>query len=250
MDGIKIISENKLRYLSGARGFNLIYLEKDYYLTLALYLLKDIEGIFFKGGTALNKAFLNHARLSEDLDFVSKMGLENVARGITNALNKKDFFLKHQFEKKTSNFFRLKIFYKTFFNKTNFVILDINSKASVILQPKKHSIPHFYDEIPQFEITTLNIKEVIAEKIRTLITRNQPRDYFDVYNLLKKGYEIDFNLVKKKLKEVNQELEIRRIFKNAGKVYSRWDEIEQLTNKPISFGRVINELQKVFKYKA
>lgn len=37
MDEIKIISENRLRYLSGYKGFNLIYLEKDYFLTLLLY---------------------------------------------------------------------------------------------------------------------------------------------------------------------------------------------------------------------
>ena len=42
---------------------------KDYYLTLILYLIKDVNGIYFKGGTALNKIFLNHARLSEDIDF-------------------------------------------------------------------------------------------------------------------------------------------------------------------------------------
>jgi len=90
---------------------------------------------------------------------------------------------------------------------------------------------------------------LIAEKVRTLITRKQPRDYFDVYMLLKKGYNIDFNLVEKKLEEVNQKFRVERIFKNVHKVYSRWSELEQLTNKPVKFTTVIKRLQKEFKYK-
>ena len=49
------------------QGQNLV--KKDYYLTLILYFIRNVEGIYFKGGTALNKIFLNHAGLSEDLDF-------------------------------------------------------------------------------------------------------------------------------------------------------------------------------------
>jgi len=250
MAEIKVISENKLRYLAGEKGFNLIYLEKDYFLTLLLYFLKDVEGICFKGGTALNKIFLNHTRLSEDLNFVSKLKVSKVKTKIVELLdNLKGIFPRYQFENQTSNFFRLKIFYKSFFTRTNFVIVDVNSKASILLQPEKRKIHHFYDEIPKFEILTLNVNELIAEKIRTLITRKQPRDYFDVYMLLKKGYSIDFSLVEKKLEEVNQKFRVERIFKNVHKVYSRWSELEQLTNKPVKFTTVIKRLQKEFKYK-
>ncbi|MEM5802276.1 MAG: nucleotidyl transferase AbiEii/AbiGii toxin family protein [Candidatus Aenigmatarchaeota archaeon] len=251
MAEIKIISENKLRYLSGLKGFNLIYLEKDYFLTLLLYLLKDIEGICFKGGTALNKIFLSHKRLSEDLDFACQKSMRSIKNQIVKILeNNKNLFPKYNFENETTNFFRLKVFYKSFFTQTNFIILDINKKSSIFLQPQKQKIPHFYEGIPQFEILTLNLKELVAEKIRTLITRNQPRDYFDVYNLLKMGYKIDFRLVRKKMKEVNQKFEVKRVFKNAQKVYSRWPEITQLTNKPVEFITVIKLLQKEFKYKA
>jgi len=63
------ITLDELKILSGEKNFNLALLEKDYLLTQLLYLLKDIKGIYFKGGTALNKIFLGYARLSEDLDF-------------------------------------------------------------------------------------------------------------------------------------------------------------------------------------
>lgn len=67
MDEIKIITKNYFDELIIEMRFAKPLLVKDYYLTLILYLIKDVEGIYFKGGTALNKIFLNHARLSEDL---------------------------------------------------------------------------------------------------------------------------------------------------------------------------------------
>lgn len=59
----------ELKIIASKYGLNIVLVEKDYLLTHLLYLIKDIEGIYFKGGTALNKIFLDHARLSEDLDF-------------------------------------------------------------------------------------------------------------------------------------------------------------------------------------
>ncbi|MCX6815212.1 MAG: nucleotidyl transferase AbiEii/AbiGii toxin family protein [Candidatus Aenigmarchaeota archaeon] len=249
MGEIKLISENRLKYLAGLKGFNLIYLEKDYFLTVLLYLIKDVEDIVFKGGTALNKIFLNHTRLSEDLDFVCRKNVSMVKNEIVKILqSNKEIFSRFAFENETPEFFRVKVFYRGFFSKSDYVILDVNGKGSVLLPPEKRGVPHFYEEIPKFVVAVLNPEELVAEKIRALVMRNQPRDYFDVYVLLKAGYKINFELVKKKLKEAGQDFEPERIFKNAQKVYSRWDsEITQLTNKPEEFVTVIKRLEKEFR---
>ena len=42
-------------------------------------------------------------------------------------------------------------------------------------------------------------KEILAEKIRALITRNYARDLFDLWFLLNKKAEIDLKLINKKL---------------------------------------------------
>lgn len=68
MDEIKI-SEDRLLEVSAKTGFLDYLIQKDYYATLILFLLKDIKGIYFKGGTALQKIFLNYCRLSEDVDY-------------------------------------------------------------------------------------------------------------------------------------------------------------------------------------
>ncbi len=251
MAEIAMISGNKLRYLSGEKGFNLIYLEKDYFLTLLLYFLRNTDGIYFKGGTALNKIFLRHTRLSEDLDFSCKGNMLHIRREIIKVLeDNKNIFPRYKFDNDTSDFFRLKIFYKGFFSKTDYLILDVNRKASILLKPQKEKVPHFYEGIPEFMIPAINVDELIAEKVRALITRNQPRDYFDVYMVLERGYTINIRLVKRKLADVKQRFEVERIFKNAQKIYSKWDdEIGYLTNKPVGFMTVIKRLQKEFKYK-
>lgn len=248
---VKVISEDKLRYLAGEKGLNLFYIEKDFFLTSLLYILRDITGIYLKGGTALNKIFLGHARLSEDLDFSCDEGIEKVKVEMLKVLSEhKKVFTHWRFERETRAFFRLKVFYHSFFEKGSYVLVDVNGNASVMLPAQECRLPHFYDEIPKFNVVTLNIAELAAEKVRALITRNQPRDYFDVYVMLQKGIKFDLKLVEAKINEVGENFSIARIFKNAKKIYSKWEsDINYLTNKPVKYMTVIKALQKEFGYK-
>src|SRR3989344_3550241 len=75
---MEIINLDQLRIIAGQRKLNIIMIEKDYLVTLLLYLIKDVPGIYFKGGTALNKLYLNHKRLSEDLDFSLTRNIKDV----------------------------------------------------------------------------------------------------------------------------------------------------------------------------
>ena len=54
---VKEITLDELRILADEQGFNIVLSEKDYLVTYLLYLLKDVENIYFKGGTAINKIF-------------------------------------------------------------------------------------------------------------------------------------------------------------------------------------------------
>ena len=251
MAEITLMSKAELKQIAGKTGFNIIYLEKDYFLTLLLYLLKDVEGICFKGGTALNKIFLDHTRLSEDLDFTCTSSLKTVREEVLRILKENGhIFPRHEFDNQTRNFFRLKVFYNSYFSKGVYVIIDMNSKASVLKKPKTETVPHFYESLPPFKIKTLAPEELVAEKVRALITRNQPRDYYDVYSLLQNGYRLNRSLLGKKLEEAGEQFDVDRIFKNARKIYSKWDEdVAHLTNKPVTYATAIKALQKEFEYK-
>src|SRR3989338_8011407 len=251
MDKIKPVTENRLRFLAADKKFDLNYLEKDYYLTVLLYFLREVPGLCFKGGTALNKIFLNHKRLSEDLDFTCTGPLEKTKKLILEiAENQKEFFTGTQFDKQTPSFFRIKISYKTITGLRPEIVVDVNKHATVYLKPKKYQVNHFYEEIPIFAVTTLDKKELIAEKVRTLFQRKKARDYFDLYTIIQQKIPLDLKLVRKKLKDVNKKFEIKQIFKNANKVYRGWDkEISTLTNKPIEYKKAISAIAKKFKYK-
>jgi predicted nucleotidyltransferase component of viral defense system len=59
-----------VRFTASSTGFEGRLVEKDYYCTLALEQLGQVEGLVFKGGTCLAKVHAGFYRLSEDLDFV------------------------------------------------------------------------------------------------------------------------------------------------------------------------------------
>jgi len=69
------MDKNKLKdiinYVADKQGFRPEIIEKDYHLTRVLNAVNQhlSSDIIFKGGTLLNKAYLNYHRLSEDLDF-------------------------------------------------------------------------------------------------------------------------------------------------------------------------------------
>lgn len=55
------------------KGLREVYIEKDYWVTLALKIIvtsQHKESVVFKGGTALSKAFKSIERFSEDIDLV------------------------------------------------------------------------------------------------------------------------------------------------------------------------------------
>ncbi|OGJ22156.1 hypothetical protein A3K73_04100 [Candidatus Pacearchaeota archaeon RBG_13_36_9] len=52
-----------------------------------------------------------------------------------------------------------------------------------------------------FTLVVLEEKEILAEKLRALINRGEPRDFYDLWVLISKNVEIDKKLIFKKLKE-------------------------------------------------
>ena len=172
-------------------------LTKDYYITIILYLLKDINGIYFKGGTAIQKIILNHARISEDVDFTITADIEETKKNINEILHKSNFFERITKDKDVEGFTRIIVHYKGFEGEEGYVFIDLNKRAALLSKPEKHIIKHFYQEsIPEFSFNTLAKEEMIAEKMAAAIGRNKPRDHYDLYKIIKKGIPINLELVK------------------------------------------------------
>ncbi len=238
----------ELKIISDEKGFNINLIEKDYLLTQLLYLLKDIEGIYFKGGTALNKIFLDHERLSEDLDFTLTRSISSVEKEIQDKL-KGTMFNEITHDKRVDKFIRLIVHYKLFHDK-GVIFIDLNERGKLLLNPEYHKVNHFYTEhIPSFSVNTLNFKEMVAEKMAAAIGRNKPRDHFDLYTILSRKIAIDLSLVKKKCNDSGDKFSIISMFNQAKKLKNRWDnDLEPLLAEKITFQEVMKTLAKYFKY--
>ena len=140
-------------------------------------MIKDIQGIYFKGGTALNKMFLDHARLSEDIDFTITRSEKEVKDEIFNFLALSGFFRDITEGKNVDGFTRFIVEYKDDLGNGK-IFIDLNKKAKLILPSEIHKVNHFYAPfILEFSFRTIAKEELIAEKVRATITRNKPRDH-------------------------------------------------------------------------
>jgi predicted nucleotidyltransferase component of viral defense system len=62
-------------------------------------------------------------------------------------------------------------------------------------------------EVLPFFVIVMNKDEILAEKVRTVITRNRARDIYDLWFLLQGGAGIDLKLINAKLSYYNKKFE-------------------------------------------
>ena len=249
MDQIKELKENEFEQIIVEKGFNRSLLIKDYYLTIILYLIKDIKGLYFKGGTALQKTLLGYTRISEDIDFSINRSLNEVKKEIKKTINDSKIFENITKDKDIDGFTRLIIPYKTNLGKDK-IFIDLNMRGKIILEPEKIDMKHFYSNIPKFKFSCLNKKEMVAEKVAAAIGRNKPRDHYDIYQIIKHKIPIDMTLVKIKCKQSNSDPSIIKMFNKAKHLHNKWNEdMLPLITEEISFKEVMQTLSKYFKLK-
>lgn len=250
MDKIKTITKEELQDIAGNTGFNQTLIVKDYYVTLILYLLRDLPGLYFKGGTALQKIYLNYSRLSEDVDYTITKNISLVKKEVEKIAKESGLFEKITKDKHVHDFIRLVVHYRDPFGESGTVFIDLNKRAKLLLKPELKKIPHFYSNIPKFGVNTLNLKELVAEKMAASIGRNKPRDHFDVYSIISNKINIDLTLVKKKCKASGYDFNIIKMFNRANKLKARWDnDLKPLIKDEITFQEVMKSLSKFFRYK-
>jgi len=250
MDEVKRIPAIEFEVILGKTNFLREKLIKDYYLTLILYLIRDVEGIYFKGGTALNKIFLNHARLSEDLDFSLTRDEKEVKENISKILSDSKFIKAITEGKNVDGFLRMIIKCQSEIGESE-IFIDLNKRAKLALPSEEHEINHFYYPfIPKFFVKTVAKEELICEKVAATIGRNKPRDHYDVYMIIKRDIPINMELVKEKCHESEDDFSIIKMFNKAKMLKNRWDkDMVSLIAEPISFQEVIKFLSKHFKLK-
>lgn len=202
-----MISPEELKEVKEKRKTNLYYEEKEYLQYIFLNSISRYPKEFvFKGGTCLRICF-GLERASEDLDFSATLPIKETKKIVEQCL--KDFgHLNIEYKISSEKEFKGNIRFEIRFkgpiyngnqNSTNTLKIDFNKQKSKNTEARV--VQKLFSDVPLFTINVLAEKEILAEKIRALINRSEPRDLYDLWILFNKGVEIDKNLIKLKLKE-------------------------------------------------
>ncbi len=207
---------NIIKSLSSKTKFKQDVLEKDYYLTIVLNNINAYFGksIAFKGGTLLNKIYLNYERLSEDLDFTysgegkittrsqrsqAMKPIREKMKQLINDLNFHSNNPKGEGSNNSTQYIFIFYYHSIITGKDEKIKCDISLRNRPVDAITDNRISHFYKNpfnkneniIEENKIYTLSVNEVVAEKLRCSITRRKKaiRDYYDLFNI----YECGFN---------------------------------------------------------
>jgi len=163
-------------------------IEKDYVLTWVLQAiaaspLRDL--LAFKGGTAIKKIYMPDYRFSEDLDFTlldtRRTNADFQAANITLAIRKME---EHAGGNPT-----------VYVNYTGplqasiasrFLKVDFSRDEVLVFPTEKRSVRSSYSDCQaqRAELVVYSLEEIMAEKLRSLLTRTEPRDLYDIHYLL------------------------------------------------------------------
>lgn len=218
----KTLFENVIRATAEKFKINPVFIEKDYWITKALYHLSNSEyseNVVFKGGTSLSKAYQIIQRFSEDIDIAIlhhenftgnqvKSLIRSVEKSLATDLEEIEY---NNLTSKGSRFRKSVYQYVSVdkLNKSNRLIMEINSFANPIpfeKLPIKSFVYDFLvnenrtDYIEQYmlnpiEINVLSKSQTLLEKLVSLIRfsfdedtvrslSSKIRHFYDIYFLL------------------------------------------------------------------
>lgn len=164
-----------------------------------LYSFSGSEKIFFKGGTALHLIF-GAPRFSEDLDFTvqeKEAVFKAFAKGLFAALTSEE---EVEFKEKESLAGKryLLTAQPSPVNYPIFINLDFSFREKVLL-PEKSVIKTDFPVLFTAYINHLSAPEILAEKIRAVMTRKKGRDIYDLWFLASQNVLPQEKLVREKL---------------------------------------------------
>ncbi len=218
-----MIKKDELTKTAEAKRLSLENAEKDYLLELLLFSIYNNFGetLVLKGGTCMYNLY-NLNRFSEDLDFTlnkKRFDLEKFTGKILRQLQLLGIEGRIKDTEKYRNEINVRLSFKGPLysgRKESLcsISLNISLRERIIKDLKKEFLIPVYREIPSFQVFALDEQEILAEKVRAILTRNKPRDVYDLWFLLKRGVKQDVTLINRKLKVYGKSFS-RDVFENA-----------------------------------
>jgi len=236
-------------------------MEKDYAIS---WFLKEVyenrvlkEALLFKGGTALRKVYFPEMwRLSHDLDFtvLADLKVEEIRSGLEQVFRAGSANSGIAFSLKTFHATKGGIIASIQFMgplvRKNQLRIDITLSEKLVLGPEWRTVKTEYPDIPEFEVKSYVIKEILIEKIRSIIQRGKSRDYYDVWRLLKeKQFDVneirELTIKKCRINKIEYKPELVFGDERLREAKRYWQKaLGELTKELPEFNEVVSELKK------
>lgn len=226
-----MISTEDLKRVSKLKGIkNIGHAEKDYIIDIILLSISrnTKDELVFKGGTCLYK-FYGLDRFSQDIDFTARkrFDIDGLIKEIISDLMLFGIESEIKSQEKISDsiMITLKVkgpLYKGTPQSYGNIGIDINLRSSIDREPVLAKYNSFY-EIPTFSLFIMSEEEILAEKIRAIMTRTKARDIYDLWFLLEKGIEFDEKLIIEKLKYYNREWNMEEFARKIDMKKTAWE---------------------------
>jgi predicted nucleotidyltransferase component of viral defense system len=170
-----------LQETAEALGVDPLFLERDWVLTEIIFQLAQHpeHHLVLKGGQALRHIY-GSDRLSKDVDYVSSRRLDFAELREHLTIRYPRLRLPTQPAGPTRYGLTVRpITYTGPLNVPGSVEVEISYREDVVLTP--HSLLYHSPFRDPFPVTVMDLREMVAEKLRALYQRGNPRDLFDLW---------------------------------------------------------------------
>lgn len=183
---------------------------------LYFYQLPQSSTVYFKGGTAL-RIIYQSARFSGDLDFSTNQedvpGIEDCLLEVLEKIEKENIQTTLKEAKTTTG---------GYLSTIEFVIFDITIpiQIEISFREKKDRgeiVTITSDFMTSYTVMALSPEQLIGGKIRALLARKKPRDFYDLYFILRKQLPIPDKktvlakaLIALRSSDINFEIELKQ----------------------------------------
>lgn len=180
-----MISQDFIRALAGKFQTTELNVRREYVQHLFLsyfYRQPQTSSVCFKGGTALRLIF-GSPRFSEDLDFSAPLtpikSLENLVIDTLQVIEKENLETEIVESKKTTWGYLSHLQIHSTALELNISMRDADIESQVITLAG--------DFLPPYTIVSLAPSQLVTQKLTALLTRQKPRDFYDLYFILRKN---------------------------------------------------------------
>jgi uncharacterized protein len=180
--GTRVVNAALLRDLAEQHGVDAVYLEKDFVLTEIIHAYATGpygDKLVLKGGQALRHIY-GSPRFSKDVDYVATQRIEFAALMEALDIQYPRLQLPTEPAGRTSRGLHIEpIEYRGPLGQWDNVEIEVSFRGDLALEPQRVAYCSVFRE--SFDVLVMDLHEMMAEKIRAMYQRGNPRDLYDLW---------------------------------------------------------------------